>query len=276
MDFSIVTPSYNYGQYINECLKSVACQKGVSYEHLVIDACSTDETKGIVKKYPHAIFLQEPDKGMSDGINKGFRKAQGDWVMWLNADDRLKPGSLLKVKEHIATLAETDVVFGGWDFIDREGNQIKRMTPVPFDFRMLIQHGCYIGSTACFFKRSTTIDEGRLLNVDFGFCMDGEYYARLASAGKKFQHMPYILADFRLHGQSISQGNLGKSDLNSILSFQRQAAEPRTLRRVYGFKPFRDENLSLIVDGILFHIYRIKKGLMRMLARRKCQYPPYE
>jgi glycosyltransferase involved in cell wall biosynthesis len=93
-DFSIVTPSFNYGRYIEDCLNSVADQEGVKLEHLVMDAGSTDDTATIVQRYPHASFYQEPDAGMSDGINKGFRRARGTWVMWLNADDRLKPGAL--------------------------------------------------------------------------------------------------------------------------------------------------------------------------------------
>ncbi len=274
IDFTIVTPSYNYGHYISECLASVAEQDGVTFEHLVIDACSSDDTADVVAKFPHAQFFQEEDKGMSDGINKGFLKAKGKWVMWLNADDRLKLGALKAVMEFAENHAISDVIYGGWDFVDAAGNFQRRMTAVPFDFRMLIQHGCYIGSTSCFFKRATTIDQGFLLDVEFRFCMDGEYFARLSAAGKQFLHMPLILADFRLHDQSISQSNLGKKDLYGILRLQRQAAEPRALRRHYGFKPFKDENLSLIIDGILYHVYRIKKGLLRLLFRRKCLGAP--
>ena len=101
MDFTIVTPSFNYGRHIGECLASVASQEGVTFEHLVMDAGSDDETGEVVRKYPHATFFQEPDKGMSDGINKGFQKAQGRWVMWLNADDRLRPRRAARVESPI-------------------------------------------------------------------------------------------------------------------------------------------------------------------------------
>jgi glycosyltransferase involved in cell wall biosynthesis len=84
MDFTIVTASYNYGHYIGECLESVATQDGVTIEHLVMDAGSKDDTAAVVAGFPHASFFQEPDKGMTDGINKGFRRAKGRWVMWLN------------------------------------------------------------------------------------------------------------------------------------------------------------------------------------------------
>ncbi len=268
MDFTIVTPSYNYGRYIGECLQSVAEQDGVSLEHLVMDAGSADETAEVVSRFPHASFFQEPDKGMSDGINKGFRKARGEWVMWLNADDRLKPGALKAVKEFAEKHPEADVIYGCWDFIDAAGGFLRRMTLFPFDRRILIQHGCYIGSTACFYRRAATIGEGELLDTNFGYCMDGEYYARLSGLGKRFVYFPKILADFRLHGESISQRSLGKADMENVLRFQRQAAEPRAIRRIHGIKPFRDEALNNITDGILYHVFRLKKGFLKWRHRK--------
>jgi glycosyltransferase involved in cell wall biosynthesis len=268
MDFTIVTASYNYGHYIGDCLQSVAEQEGVSFEHLVMDAVSKDNTAEVVARFPHASFFQEPDNGMTDGINKGFRRAQGKWVMWLNADDRLKPGALGAVKEFAEKHPEADVIHGGWNFVNKQGEFLRKMPALPFDFRILVQQGCYIGSTACFYRRETTLDEGHLLDDQFGFCMDGEYYARLAHLGKRFVHMPQILADFRLHGESISQSSLGKGDMKNLLRIQRQAAEPRAIRRMYGIKPFKDENLSLVVDGVLNHVYRFKKGILRAVYVR--------
>ena len=265
LDFTIVTASYNYGRYIGECLGSVAQQQGVTFEHLVMDAGSLDDTREVVARFPHASFFQEPDKGMSDGINKGFLKAKGQWVMWLNADDRLKPGALLAVKQCAESHPDGDVIYGCWDFIDAAGEFLRTMTLFPFDRRILVQQGCYIGSTACFYRRPTTIDEGHLLDIDFGYCMDGEYYARLAHLGKRFVYLPEVLADFRLHDQSISQSSIGKGDMKNVLRVQRQAAEPRAIRRVYGIKLFKDEFLNNVVDGLLYHGYRMKKGILKAL-----------
>lgn len=263
IDFTIVTASYNYGHYIGECLQSVADQTGVTLEHLVMDAGSKDATAEVVARFPHASFFQEPDKGMSDGINKGFQRAEGKWVMWLNADDRLKPGALKMLKDFAERNPDADVIYGCWDFIDAGGNYLRRMSLLPFDRRILVQNGCYIGSTACFYRRVTTIAAGHLLDIDFGYCMDGEYYARLADLGKRFAYLPEVLADFRLHDESISQRSLGKNDMKSVLRIQRQAAEPRAIRRIYGIKLFRDEALNNVVDGILYHLFRVKKGILK-------------
>ena len=97
-DFSIVTPSYNYARYVRECIESVKNQEGATFEHIIQDAGSTDGTLDILNSYPHLKLHVEKDSGMSEGINRGFRKARGKWVMWLNTDDRLLPGALAAVK----------------------------------------------------------------------------------------------------------------------------------------------------------------------------------
>ena len=96
-DFTIITPNLNYGRFLGDCLRSVAEQEGVTLEHLVIDGGSTDDSAEVAARFRHVIWSQERDEGMSDAINKGFDRATGDWVMWLNADDRLKPGVLASI-----------------------------------------------------------------------------------------------------------------------------------------------------------------------------------
>ena len=184
IEISIVTASYNYVDYIAEMLDSVIAQQGVSFEHLIFDAGSTDGTLDVIKKYDHVKLVVEPDQGMSDAINKGFRVAKGKWVMWLNTDDRLKPDALKKFIEFAAEHDNADMIYGAWDFIDKDGNFMRTMTTFPFQKTMLSMLGCYIGSTSSFYKKSTTIDEGYLLNERFKYVMDGEYYNRLAHAGK--------------------------------------------------------------------------------------------
>lgn len=268
-DFTIVTPSFGYGHYIAECLESVATQEGVTFEHLVMDAGSKDDTAEVVARFPHAEFYQEPDKGMSDGINKGFRKAKGKWVMWLNADDRLRPGALKAFMDFANQREAADVIYGCWNFVDADGHFLRRMTVFPFVRGMIRNHGCYIASTATFYRRETTIGEGHLLNISFGTVMDGEYYARLSSLKKQFRYLPRVLADFRLHDESISQRNLGKSDIDGILSRQRQLAESRAIRRKYGATLFKDDTLNDIVEIFLYQYYRLIKGGLRFLHRNK-------
>jgi len=265
LDFTIVTPSYNYSNYIRECLDSVVAQEGVTYEHLVYDAGSTDGTIDIIREYAHVDLTVEPDEGMSDAINKGFKAAKGEWVMWLNTDDRLKPGSLAEVKARAMNHPESDVLYGGWDFIDAEGHFQRRMGVFPFRRLMFVHLHCYLGSTATFLRRSSTIEQGHLLNDNFKYVMDGEYYARLASQGKRFTYMKAVFADFRMHGENLSQKHLLKKDVDGVLAFQLQNAEPRTIRRIYGISLFKNDFLNGGVDSIIYIIFRLQKFILRRI-----------
>lgn len=267
LDFSIVTPSYNYSQYIREMLDSVVAQTDVTFEHIIYDAGSTDGTLDIIREYDHVDLTVEPDNGMTDAINKGFRRARGKWVMWLNTDDRLKPGALAAVKSFAEMNPDTDVLYGAWDFIDANGDYQRTMQVFPFQKLMLSQLGCYIGSTSTFLRKKTILDEGILLNDRFKYVMDGEYYNRLAGLGKTFRSFPKILADFRMHGANISQKHLKQKEINGVLDQQLQFAESRAIRRVYGVTLFENDHLNSTVDCLFAYWFRVNKLLLKMLYR---------
>lgn len=267
LDFTIVTASYNYGHYIGECLESVAKQEGVTLEHLIYDAGSTDGTAGVVSEFSHVTFVQEPDKGMTDAINKGFKVAKGKWVMWLNADDRLKPGALRAVLEFAQGKEDSDVIYGGWDFIDKEGSFTRSMTLFPFQKYMLCYSGCYIGSTAAFYRNETLISQGIHLNEDFKFVMDGEYYNRLASLGKKFTYMHALLADFRMHGMNLSFRHRECTNASEHLVLEKQYAESMAIRRTYGWDSVAKPPKVWFLDGTLYCLYGLKKFLLKRFYR---------
>lgn len=268
IDFTIITPSLNYGKYIGECLKSVADQHGVVLEHLIYDAGSTDQTAEIVSRYPGVRFVQEPDNGMSSAINKGFAAARGEWVMWLNADDRLKPGALRAVLE-FAKGKNADVLYAGWDFVDEKGDLLRPMTLFPFQKAMLCYLVCYIGSTSAFYRKKTVLDEGHRLNEDFRYVMDGEFYNRLASLGKDFAYLHSRIADFRMHGGNLSFRHRNKSDRSASeeLVRQKQFAESATIIRCYGQQAVQSHPWVWFVDGILFGFFRIKKFVVKRVYR---------
>lgn len=84
---SIITPSYNSGRYLEDAIKSVLIQEYPNFEHIVIDAGSTDDTIELLKRYPHIKWISEKDKGQSDAMNKGFQMSSGNIIGYLNADD---------------------------------------------------------------------------------------------------------------------------------------------------------------------------------------------
>ncbi|MCF7674027.1 MAG: glycosyltransferase [Akkermansiaceae bacterium] len=263
MDFTIITPNLNYGRFLGDCLASVAGQEGVTLEHLVMDGGSCDNSAEVAAGFPHVTWRQEPDEGMSDAINKGFERARGDWVMWLNADDRLKPGALAAMLQRLQSFA-ADVVYGDWDFVDERGMFLRRVRALRWSRFVIIHHHCYIASTATFYRRSSVIEAGFRLREDFRCVMDGEFYVRLADAGRKFEYVPLNVADFRLHGGNVSQRHLGKTrDMGTILAAERLHVESRAIRRAYGISLFGDPYLNGLVDGVLWLVAKGWKAWLR-------------
>jgi len=264
MDFTIITPSLNQGRFLSDCLTSVAEQQGVTLEHLIIDGLSTDESSDVAALFPHATWISEADSGMSNAINKGFQIAKGKWVMWLNADDRLKPGIL---EEVLISLLKTtaDIAFGKWDFIQADGSFLRHVECPAWSPFVHIHHHCYIGSTAAFYRNSSIISKGFRLREDFHYVMDGEFYARLHGEGKSFERLVLCIADFRLHGDNASQRFLGKSrDMDRILAAENQHIESRAIRRAYGLTLFGDPYLNGLMDGFLWILAKAWKQILKL------------
>ena len=256
MKFSIITPSYNQGRFIRDCIESVRAQVGVEWEHIVVDAGSTDQTLAVIKEYPHLQWTSEPDQGMSDGINKGFLRATGDWVIWLNTDDYLLPGALKNVAGYLEGHPDVDVVYGDVEFVGNDRRLLRHRREHRFDFNVLLYYGCYIQSTATFIRRRV-IEAGHMLDMEYRVCMDYEYYLRLARLGFRFAHLPEALAAFRWHEANTSSVQLPRRR-EERLRVQRRELElsnrPRVLQH------------PRVLDA-LYRVYQIKRVFLRRCRR---------
>jgi glycosyltransferase involved in cell wall biosynthesis len=208
LSFSIVTPSFNQGTFIGEALLSVKNQNCSRLEHLVIDGGSSDETTATLSHYSdeerwgHLHWVSEPDGGQSDALNKGFARAQGDIVGWLNSDDRYRPGCFERVSEAFHRHLEADVVYGDYTWIDEAGRVAQVRREIEFSHFVLLYHRVlYIPTTATFFRRRV-FEEGNRLDNRLHYALDFEFFMRLAIGGYRFRHLPGVLADFRMHGAS--------------------------------------------------------------------------
>ena len=219
---SVITPSYNSADFIEDAILSVARQEGVAVEHIVIDGASTDTTLDIVKRHPHVRWVSEPDRGQSDAINKGFLRASGDLVGWLNADDYYLPGALEATARAAQNHPEADVVYGDCVFVNGDGAIVRSKVEHSFDRAVLMYFGCYIPSTSTFFRRGV-LESGLLLDCDYRVCMDFEYFARLAAAGLKFHYVPRVIAAFRWHDSNVS-----------LVNGQRRAQERAMVQQRFG------------------------------------------
>jgi len=246
---SVITPSYNAVEFIEDAVGSVARQQNVAVEHLVIDGGSSDGTLEILARHPEISWLSEPDRGQSDAINKGFRRASGDLLGWLNADDYYLPGGLQAIARAAQEHPEADVIYGDCVFVDRAGRIVRSKVEHGFDRSVLMYFGCYIPSTSTFFRRHL-IDSGWLLDSDYRVCMDFEYFARLAHAGFRFHYVPQFIAAFRWHGGNVSMRQL-----------HRRAEERRLVQRRFGCIPDSEPALNW-----LNQLHRAKRVLRKTLS----------
>jgi hypothetical protein len=167
----------------------------------------------------------------------------------------------------VCSASSADIVYGDIDFIDAGGAVIRRLHLPRWSMFAHVHHGCYVQSAAAFFRRASVIEPGFRLREDFNYVMDGEFYARLASAGKRFEHTPTTVAEFRMHGANASQRHLGRSrDMSRILAAEHQHAESRAIRRFYGVTLFRDPYLVGLIDGLLWILAKLWKVILRVLG----------
>ena len=194
---SIVTPSFNQGEYIEETIQSILDQDYPNIEHIVIDGASTDGTVSMLKRYDRTIsWLSEPDRGQSDAINKGFRRARGDILTWLCADDVYERNTVAKIVKHFEEHSSTDMVYGECLYIDSTGETIGKYPSRDFDIAALLPFGFIPQPTV--FMRKSVLDRVGLVDTDLHFAMDLDLWVRIAMGGR-VDFIPEILARYRLH-----------------------------------------------------------------------------
>jgi len=179
---SVVTPTYNQAEFIEETLLSIEAQAYPNLEHIVVDALSTDATPEILARYADRLpmrVLREADRGQSDGINKGMRLATGEIVCWLNSDDRFRPDALRKVGETFAANPSAGVVFGRGAKVARDGREIYTVPFRPFNRRHL-RTAYRVVQPAMFFRRDLYLEIGGL-DEDLHYAMDWDLLIRLAA-----------------------------------------------------------------------------------------------
>lgn len=205
MNLSIITPSFNQGIFIERTIKSVLMQSISHFEYVVMDGGSTDETITILKKYDSKLrWMSEKDNGQTQAINKALKLVSGDIIGWVNSDDIYYPNAFKTVMDYFQAHPEIDVVYGNANYIDANDEIIEPYPTQSWNKDKLIE-ACYLCQPAVFFRRRV-IDKFGFLNEKLNYCMDYEYWLRLALNGAQFFYSDQILAGSRLHPDTKSLG----------------------------------------------------------------------
>jgi glycosyltransferase involved in cell wall biosynthesis len=224
LKISVVTPSYKQLPWLKLCVASVADQEGVEVQHIIQDAQSGPELETWVRQQPKVELHVEADSGMYDAINRGFARATGDIVCWLNSDEQYLEGALGKVARFFETHPEIDVLFGDALLIENSGALLSyRRTILPEINHIQLSH-LNILSCATFVRRSV-LEHGYLLDTHWKTIADAAWIVALLKGG-----VPMAVLNEPLSVFTITDKNLGQTSLALTEAAQWKKEIPYFLR----------------------------------------------
>lgn len=199
---SIITPSFNQARFLEETIQSVLKQNYPKLEYIIIDGGSTDGSVDIIRKYSRHLAYWEsaPDKGQTDAINKGFARATGEIIAWLNSDDIYLPHAIHDAVAFLQANPETGLVYGDCNFIDAQNRVIGRFPAAQTNYKKLRRGYVHIPQQAAFFRASLWRQVAPL-DDSFYFAMDYDLWVRLAKLAP-LAYTRRLWAAFRLHGDA--------------------------------------------------------------------------
>jgi glycosyltransferase involved in cell wall biosynthesis len=201
---SIITPSYNQGEFLEETIRSVLLQGYPNLEYIIIDGGSTDHSVEIIHKYEPwlAYWVSEPDRGQSHAINKGLARTTGEILAWLNSDDLYEPDVFVLVAERLMAPTGSAVVFGDALVIDDHGRLVHLYRGVdrPLYRKLCYWRGWDIPQPTVFWRRQVYGQVGPL-DESLDLALDYEWFLRV-SQRYCFEHLHHVLARYRFHRRS--------------------------------------------------------------------------
>ena len=254
---SIITPSYNQADFLEQTILSVLEQKNAQFEYLIVDGASTDGSVGIIEKHAASLawYISEADSGQACAINKGFARAGGEIIAWLNSDDYYLPDTLSTIANLFDQHPETGIVYGDVLSVDGAGNpiNIQHFQPYSLDDLMAFK---IISQPAVFMRRSLLEKVGYLDN-DYHFLLDHHLWLRIAQLTPML-YTSQTLAAARYHddAKNIAHAEEFGAEAFKILAWMK--TQPNLAPRLA-------ENESKILAGAhhLDAFYLVEAGKMR-------------
>lgn len=254
---SIVIANYNYGEMLGTAIESVISQDCKDFELIVVDGGSKDNSVEVIQKYNEHIYwwVSEADNGQSHAFNKGFAKARGEFITWLNADDILLPGTISAVKKALQSKPSADYATGNMCFFLNDNHKIIA-TPwgpniLPYWLQGPGRKSIVYGPTT-FWRRSVYEKLGPI-DETLHYTMDTEYWYRMMMAGHKQVRVNHYCWGFRFHENSKTAAYEGHE--HSDKHKKTVPLENEYIRKKTGYSP---KKFWIIIS----YLFRILDGSM--------------
>jgi hypothetical protein len=230
---SVVTPNYNGARFLEATIRSVICQGYKNLQYIVVDGASTDDSMKIIDRYRDhiSVVICEPDRGHGNALNKGFARADGEILAWLNSDDMYLPWALHTVAEVFTTFPHVRWIEGQPHLWDHTGRlYVKHSNHIPVNqYDFLLGRYEWIQQESVFWRRGLWHEAGSSISEDYKIMIDGELWTRF------FLHAPlhrvqYLLGGFRLHRANRSHDyTVVHQEMRRAIDTMRAALDPSVL-----------------------------------------------
>ena len=198
---SIITPSFNQARFLEDTVLSVINQDYANIEYLVVDGASTDGSLDIIRKYENSIdwWISEKDMGQADAINKGFQRARGEFIAWLNSDDMYARGAVKKAVEALMRDEKLGMVFSNVFSIDADNEVFNTMRYGEYSLADLMAFNI-IGQPGVFMRRSV-LEKAGYMDLNYQYLLDHQLWLRMAEAAP-IRYIDDYFAAARFHAQA--------------------------------------------------------------------------
>ena len=228
--FSIATPTRNALPKLRRCVGSIRGQVGVTWEHLVQDACSSDGSVRFLAAEASTDACLKPrseaDSGMYDAINRAWQRSQGTLLSWLNADEQYLPGTLQRVACYMAANPSVDVMFADYLAVDDRGLAVAVRREIPFRRFYVVNSFLNLQSCTMFFRRELFERGWLTFDSRYRYAADKDLVLCLHERGARFAHLPEVLSMFGVDGANLS-------------THAKMAEEAEAVRREHGALAWR-------------------------------------